>query len=112
MLAFSPLATGIERIRERDPEDALGTVAQAEGKTRAQVALQWCLAQSAVIAIFKAEKVEHVRENCSASGGTLSADHRHLLDSKIRARSRNRLERVARRFARRALQLAGRDLGA
>jgi len=112
LLAFSPLATGFEGLRRADREDALSQVAAAAGKTRAQVALNWCVSHPAIIAIFKANKVEHVRENCSASGWSLTAEQRRLLASSVAGyRSRSRLERFVRRLARRALQHAGRNLG-
>jgi diketogulonate reductase-like aldo/keto reductase len=111
LLAFSPLATGFDRMRTYDSEDVLGQVATAIGKTRAQAALNWCVSHPAVIAIFKADKVEHVRENCAASGWQLSADHLHLLATGIRQNSRSRPERFVRRLARRVLQNFGRNLG-
>src|SRR6202167_4470665 len=43
LLAFSPLATGLDHMRRSDPDDVLGQVAAAVGKTRAQVALNWCV---------------------------------------------------------------------
>jgi len=112
LLAFSPLATGFEGLRRADREDALSQVAAAAGKTRAQVALNWCVSHPAIIAIFKANKVEHARENCSASGWSLTAEQSRLLASSVAGyRSRSRLERFVRRLARRALQHAGRNLG-
>jgi diketogulonate reductase-like aldo/keto reductase len=112
LLAFSPLATGFDNLRISDREDALGQIAVAAGKTRAQVALNWCVSHPAVIAIFKANKVEHVHENCAASGWSLTPEQCRLLSSSVTCdRSRSRLERFARRQARRALQLAGRNLG-
>jgi diketogulonate reductase-like aldo/keto reductase len=111
LLAFSPLATGFDRMRTYDSEDVLGQVATAIGKTRAQAALNWCVSHPAVIAIFKADKVEHVRENCAASGWQLSADYLHLLATGIRQNSRSRPERFVRRLARRVLQNVGRNLG-
>jgi diketogulonate reductase-like aldo/keto reductase len=112
LLAFSPLATGFDGLRRADRGDALGQVAAAVGKTRAQVALNWCVSHPAVIAIFKADKVEHVRENCAASGWSSTPEQRRLLASSVAGyRSRSRLERFARRLARRALQYAGRNLG-
>jgi diketogulonate reductase-like aldo/keto reductase len=111
LLAFSPLATGFDHIRSCDPDDVLGQVAVAVGETRAQVALNWCVSHPAVIAIFKADKAEHVRENCAASGCELSAEHLHLLESRILHNSRSRPERLLRRLARRAYQYAGRNLG-
>jgi diketogulonate reductase-like aldo/keto reductase len=111
LLAFSPLATGFDQMRMNDPEDVLGQVAKALGKTRAQVALNWCVSHPAVIAIFKADKADHVRENCAASDWQLSAEHLRLLETGIRHNSRSRPERFVRRLARRALQYSGRNLG-
>jgi diketogulonate reductase-like aldo/keto reductase len=112
LLAFSPLATDFENFLHSDSGDALGRVAVIAGKTRAQVALNWCVSHPAVIAIFKANRVEHVRENCAASGWTLTPEQSRLLASSMASyRNRGRLERFARRQARRALQLAGRNLG-
>jgi diketogulonate reductase-like aldo/keto reductase len=111
LLAFSPFATDFGKIRQCDPGDVLGQVADAVGKSRAQVALSWCLSHATAIAIFKANKVEHVKENCAASGFELSAEHLHLLETRIRHRSRNRPQRFMRRLGRRALQYAGRNLG-
>lgn len=111
LLAYSPLATGFDRMRRADPDDVLGQIAEATGKTRAQVALSWCVSHPAVVAIFKAEKDGHVRENCAASGLNLSAEHRQLLETRIRSTGRSRPERFLRRLARRAFQYAGRTLG-
>jgi diketogulonate reductase-like aldo/keto reductase len=111
LLAFSPLATGFDQMRTYDPEDVLGQVATAIAKTRAQVALNWCISHPAVIAIFKADRVEHVHENCAASDGQLSAEHLRLLETGIRHNSRSRPEQFVRRLARRALQYSGRNLG-
>jgi len=112
LLAFSPLATDFEGLRRSDRGDALGQVAAAVGKTRAQVALNWCISRPAVMAIFKANHVEHVGENCAASGWSLTPEQCRLLASSVTGyRSRSRLERFARRVARRALQYAGSNLG-
>jgi len=111
LLAFSPLATGFSRVRSCDPDDVLGQVATSVGKTRAQVALSWCVSHSSVIAIFKADKVHHVRENCAASNGELSAEQREVLETRICHNTRSRAERFVRRLARRASQYAGRNLG-
>jgi diketogulonate reductase-like aldo/keto reductase len=112
LLAFSPLATDFDSLRSSDGGDALGQVAAASGKTRAQVALNWCVSHPVVLAIFKANKVEHVRENCAASGWSLTPEQVRFLASSVTSyRSRSRLERFARGVARRALQYAGRNLG-
>ncbi len=68
VLALSPLAHGLQNIRRYDRKDVLGTVANARENTRAQVALNWRVCRTPVIAIFKADKVEHVRENCGGLG--------------------------------------------
>jgi diketogulonate reductase-like aldo/keto reductase len=112
LLAFSPLATGFDGLRRADRGDALGQVAATVQKTRAQVALNWCISHPSVIAVFKADKVEHVRENCAASGWLPTPEQCRLLTSSVAGyRSRTRLERFARRLVRRALQHAGRNLG-
>ena len=108
VLAFSPLDTGLESLRNFDREDVLGRVAGETGKTPAQVALNWCLCRRPVIAIFKADKVEHVRENCGASGWSLRPDHLEALNQ-VAFRRRGPVERFARRLARRTLQRFGRN---
>ncbi len=112
LLAFSPLARGFDALRKADRGDALGQIAAVLEKTRVQVALNWCLSRAPVIAIFKADKVEHVRENCAASGWMMTPEQRRFLEQSVAPRfSRSRLERFARRLARCALQHAGRNLG-
>ena len=111
LLAFSPLATAFDRVRGCDPDDALGQVAAMVGKTRAQVALNWCISHPAVVAIVKADKSEHVQENCAASGWTLSRDHVQLLETRIHHNTRSRAEQLLRRLGRCASQYAGRNLG-
>ena len=56
------------------------SVASETGKTMAQVALNWCTAKANVLAIPKADKVEHVVENCGASGWRLSDSQLEALD--------------------------------
>ena len=109
VFAFSPLASGLQNLRKHDHKDVLGAVASATGKTRAQVALNWCVSHSSVIAIFKADKVEHVLENCGASGWRLQPDQIEALNQ-IPFHRRSPVERFARRMARRGLQRLGRNL--
>jgi len=108
VLAFSPLANGLQNILQYDGKDVLGTVASAAGKTRAQVALNWCFCRPSVIAIFKADKIEHVAENCGASGWRLQSDQVEALN-RIPFHRRGRIEGFARRMARRCLQRLGRN---
>ena len=72
VIACSPLAEGLAHLQHRDRDGALGRVAFITGMTEAQVALSWCVRRPGVIAIPKANSVEHVQENCHASGIRLS----------------------------------------
>lgn len=109
ILAFSPLASGLENIRRYDHDDVLGMTARDMGKTRAQVALNWCSYRSSVIAVFKADKVEHVRENCGASGWRLQPGQVDALN-RMPFHRRGPFERLVRRVARRSLQTLGRNV--
>lgn len=110
LLAFSPLATGPGVLARADEGDVLGQVAEEAGKTRAQVALNWCVTRPEVIAIFKADRAEHVRENCEASGWRLSAEQIARLGAGVKpVQNRSALERFGRRVARRVVQYAGRS---
>ena len=109
ILAFSPLASGLQNIRSYDQNDVLGAVAVLTGKTRAQVALNWCVCHPSVIALCKAGKVDHVRENCGGSGWRLQPNQVAGLDQ-IKFQQRRPLERFARRLVRRVVQKFGRSL--
>jgi diketogulonate reductase-like aldo/keto reductase len=109
ILAFSPLASGLQNIRSYDQNDVLGAVAVLTGKTRAQVALNWCICHPPVIALCKAGSADHVRENCGGSGWRLRPEQIAALNQ-IKFRLRRPIERFARRLARRAIQRFGRNL--
>jgi diketogulonate reductase-like aldo/keto reductase len=109
VLAFSPLAKGLDNIRAYDKRNVLGTVAVDTGKTEAQVALNWCVCRAPVIAIFKAAQIEHVFENCGASGWKLQPGEVERLD-KIRFDRRRAVERFVRRTVRHFLQIVGRNV--
>jgi diketogulonate reductase-like aldo/keto reductase len=106
VLAFSPLDNGLQNLRRLDPLDVLGQVARETGRTRAQIALNWCLNRNPVVVVFKASTVEHVRENCGASGWHLEPRHLTALNQ-VGFRQRGRFERLARRTGRRFLQKLG-----
>jgi diketogulonate reductase-like aldo/keto reductase len=74
IIAYSPLAHGMDRITARDPERMLSRLASVIGKTESQVALNWCTSKDAVVAIPKADSTRHTVENCKASGWRLSPD--------------------------------------
>jgi len=106
LLAFSPLDSGLQNLRRFDRHDVLGDVARETGRTRTQVALNWCLCRDPVVVIFRGGTVEHVRENCGASGWRLEPKHLEALN-RVAFRRRGPIERVARRAARRILQRFG-----
>jgi len=105
LIAYSPLARGMHAMRKNDPAGVLRTVAAETGRTQAQVALNWCIARGSVVAIPKADSVEHIEENCCASDWRLAQEQIALLNKKIRYRQR---EAVLRRVARNTLQRLGR----
>jgi len=108
VIAYSPLATGLAKIRAVDPERVLRRVAQASAKSEAQVALNWCISKENVIAIPKASTVAHVMENVGASGWKLQPELAHVLEKRIRYRRRGALETGARRAVRWGMQKLGR----
>jgi diketogulonate reductase-like aldo/keto reductase len=76
VMAYSPIEQG--RLANHR---ALQSVADAHGRTPAQVALAFVLARPNVIAIPKAGTVEHVRQNVEAADIVLSADDLAALDA-------------------------------
>ncbi len=72
IIAYSPLARGLDNLKAAFRNDALGQVAEAEGRTVAQVALNWCISKDNVIAIPRASSIEHAQDVCAASGWRLS----------------------------------------
>ncbi|MBI2856259.1 MAG: aldo/keto reductase [Chloroflexi bacterium] len=84
VIAYSPLAKGAlasrPLVRHRKSIDVLHTVADEIGKTPAQVAFNWLIARPNVIAIPKANSTERIRENCDASGWSLSPQHTVALE--------------------------------
>jgi diketogulonate reductase-like aldo/keto reductase len=81
VIAYSPLARSIDKICDSLHPGILERVAREEGRTPAQVALNWCTARDNVIAIPRASTVEHVGDVCAASGWRLSPSSLAVLDS-------------------------------
>ena len=90
VIAYSPLHEGalvgnrggrLRRAlgRNRD-NDILEDVASEVGKTAAQVALNWVADQQGIIAIPKSNSVERTEANCAASGWSLTAEQRRVLE--------------------------------
>ena len=109
VIAFSPLACGMNHIKEKDPRAILNKMAALTGKTEAQVALNWCISRENVIAIPKASSIEHVVQNCDASGWRLSPEQNRLLEEGVKFRRRGPAEAFLRRAARAILQRLNRN---
>ena len=107
VIAHSPLARGLHHIKRRDPDRVLQKVSAITGKSEAQVALNWCLSKDGVIAIPKASSIDHVEEDCGASGWRLSPEQIGLLGRRIGFRRRGYAETALRRLARHSLQRLG-----
>jgi len=106
VLAFSPLAHGLNKILSRDPQGVLGRITRETGRTSAQVALNWCLCKEGVVPITTAGSVAHVDENRGATGWRLSPEQLRQLDQ-IRFQRRTRLAQNLRAVARRLLRRVG-----
>jgi diketogulonate reductase-like aldo/keto reductase len=79
-MAYSPIDQGALTT-----EPTLAAIAAPRGLTAAQVALAWLLAQPGVIAIPKAVKSQHLRENLAAAELELSAAELQLISHKFPA---------------------------
>jgi diketogulonate reductase-like aldo/keto reductase len=104
VIAYSPLARGLKRIRNCDPDGTLDKLSRAIGKSPAQIVINWCLCQEGVVAIPKGNSEEHILDNCAASGWRLSADQLSFLDAAIQFRRRGRFDTLVRRWMPRPLQ--------
>jgi diketogulonate reductase-like aldo/keto reductase len=80
VVAYSPLSRG--QI-SRSKDSTLEKIAAKYGKTKAQVALNFLTREENVVAIPKASSVEHVKENCEASGWRLSQEDLKLIGEKF-----------------------------
>ena len=109
VIAFTPLGHGLDQISRMDPAGVLERIAKQCGKTRAQVALNWCLAKEGVVTIPKASTIERVAENCGASGWRLTAEQLQELSHATRYQRRGTLEITLRRIARYVFQRIGRE---
>jgi diketogulonate reductase-like aldo/keto reductase len=98
VIAYSPLSKGIHRILDCDSQGVISEIAQATGKTPAQIMINWCNSKEGVIAIPKSNSVERVLENCGASGWRLSLEHLDLLNKKIEFRHRNKFDSLVRKL--------------
>ncbi len=81
VIAYSPLARG--GLISGKASAVLDEVGEKYGKMRGQVALNWLLCRSNVVVIPKSDRVEHVRENCGASGWRLSKEDFDVIANKF-----------------------------
>lgn len=109
VIAYSPLGRGLDKIGDHN-RSVLDQVAAREGRTQAQVALNWCIQKDGVIAIPKSNTVEHVEENCASSGWSLSEEAIQILEREIQFRRRSGPERILRRLGRRVFQQLGKAM--
>lgn len=107
VIAYSPLARGLGRVRDCDPRNTIESLARATGKTAAQIILNWCLCRDGVVVIPKASSSEHIIENCGASDWRLSEAQVTFLDTSIQYRQRSGLDVVLRKYTPRAVQEIG-----
>lgn len=84
VIAYTPLDDGAladgPRFRSTERSRALDQIEKETGKTRAQIALNWCTSRPNVIAIPKSNSQARIEENCGASGWRLTAQQVSLLD--------------------------------
>jgi diketogulonate reductase-like aldo/keto reductase len=78
VIAYSPIEEGLFTTANHV---ALGAVAERHGATAAQVALAWVIREPGVIAIPKAARAAHVRENAVASALRLTQRDLDELDA-------------------------------
>ena len=84
-------------------------MAKSRSKSAAQVALNWCISKRGVVAIPKADSIQHVQENCTASDFDLSPEEIQLLEAKIQFKRRGPFEVALRSMARHSLQMIGKN---
>lgn len=98
VIAYCPLARGLNRIRDCDPSGVINDLARATGKSPAQIVINWCLCKDGVVAIPKGNSTEHILDNCGASDWRLNPDQLALLDLKIHYRRRSRFDMLVRQW--------------
>ncbi len=104
VIAYSPLANKFLKLLEADQSGVLSEIANETKKTKAQVALNWCLLKPGVVVIPKTESLEHVVENCEASGWSLTGEQAARLDRSVRFTCRSPMVIRLRTYVRRARQ--------
>jgi diketogulonate reductase-like aldo/keto reductase len=98
VIAYSPLARGLGRILDCDPRGIIGLIARDTGRSKAQIAINWCLCRDRIVAIPKGNSEEHILDNCAATDWHLSSEQIRLLDENIQYRHRNTFDLLLRRY--------------
>ncbi|MEB3197667.1 MAG: aldo/keto reductase [Candidatus Sericytochromatia bacterium] len=78
VLAYSPLDKG-RTVDGDDGRQLLSTLAEKYQRTPSQIALNWLTSQPSVIAIPKAVRVEHVRQNAASTDFKLSQEDKEAI---------------------------------
>ena len=82
IIAYSPVARGQIPRGGRDGRwQVLEKIAAKYGKTNVQVALNWLIVKDPVVAIPKAIRLDHVKENAGAAGWKLNREDQVALES-------------------------------
>jgi diketogulonate reductase-like aldo/keto reductase len=82
IIAYTPVARGeIAGGGQGERWQVLNRIATKYSKTRVQVALNWLIAKAPVVAIPKAGRLDHVRENAGAAGWRLTEEDQVVLNS-------------------------------
>ena len=98
VIAYTPLARGIGRIRDCDPNGIIDGLARQTGRSPTQIALNWCLRKDGVVVIPGSNSGKHILDNCAASDWRLTPDQVRLLDENIQYRQRGRFDVMVRRY--------------
>jgi diketogulonate reductase-like aldo/keto reductase len=98
VIAYTPLARGVDRVRDCDPNGVLDCLAREIGKSVAQIILNWCLCHDGVVAIPRSNSEEHLLDNVGASDWRLNNEQLALLNTSIQYRHRTRFDTLVRRY--------------
>jgi diketogulonate reductase-like aldo/keto reductase len=107
IIAYSPLARGLNRIRDCDTRGVLHSLQRKTGKSPAQIAINWCLCKEGVVAIPKGNTVGHLLENCAASDWRLEPEQLAELEENLEYRLRGKFDSLLRRYTPRGLRKIG-----
>jgi len=80
VIAYSPLSRGDVLVKRSKKGVLIDEIGKKYQKSRSQVVLNWITSRDPVVAIPKADKLDHVRENCAASDWRLSHDDIRRID--------------------------------